>query len=251
MKGMTHIASLPTSSEIRSVDRELLTALRKQGAMSTSQMTEFLGVTATAVRQRVERLLGADQIAREKVASGRGRPSYRYRLTSFGRQTAGANPALLADAMWTEIISIEDTEFRDSLVAAIGFRLGRDYAKQVDASSGQQDSNRQDIACDQSDDSNDNARFTERMNQLAAILSAQAIDSSVQQGEGQLPILGFHSCPYPSLTDDSKNRSMCRLEERMLSVALGQEMHLSSCQLDGDACCHFSPIVKPTSPANV
>ena len=44
------------------------------------------------------------------------------------------------------------------------------------------------------------------------------------------------------MTDSSDDRSMCRLEEQMLSEALGQPVELSSCRLDGDACCQFAPI---------
>jgi predicted ArsR family transcriptional regulator len=45
---------------------------------------------------------------------------------------------------------------------------------------------------------------------------------------------------------------MCRLEEQMISEALGQPVHLSSCRLDGDACCQFSavPAELPTAGAS-
>ena len=40
--------------------------------------------------------------------------------------------------------------------------------------------------------------------------------------EGELPVVDMGSCPFPTLTDLSKDRSMCRLEERMISEAVGQ-----------------------------
>ena len=60
--------------------------------------------------------------------------------------------------------------------------------------------------------------------------------------EGELPVVDMGSCPFPTLTDLSEDRSMCRLEERMISEAVGQPMRLSSCRLDGDSCCQFSAI---------
>ena len=42
---------------------------------------------------------------------------------------------------------------------------------------------------------------------------------------------------------------MCRLEEQMISEALGQPVHLSSCRLDGDACCQFSAVTDRTTAA--
>jgi hypothetical protein len=35
---------------------------------------------------------------------------------------------------------------------------------------------------------------------------------------------------------------MCRLEEQMISEALGHEVQLSSCRLDGDSCCQFTAV---------
>ena len=43
--------------DLRSVDRELLTAMRDGEAVGVGELTEQLGVTATAVRQRLERLM--------------------------------------------------------------------------------------------------------------------------------------------------------------------------------------------------
>ena len=120
-----------TASELRSVDRELLTQLRSGAFSGVGELTEKLGVTATAVRQRVDRLLEMGLIEREKVVAGRGRPTYQYRLTVVGHRRAGANPSELADAMWQEILMIKDVKLRHQLVSSIAGRLGREYAEQV------------------------------------------------------------------------------------------------------------------------
>ena len=77
-------------------------------------------------------------VEREKISpGGRGRPTFCYRLTVMGHKLAGANPAELADAMWREIVAIEDGEVRDKLLASIAARLGRQYADQVAAGDNQ------------------------------------------------------------------------------------------------------------------
>ena len=58
--------------------------------------------------------------------------------------------------------------------------------------------------------------------------------------------LDIGMCPFPTLTDVSDDRAMCRLEEQMISEALGQPVHLSSCRLDGDDCCQFSAVTVTT-----
>ncbi len=183
-------------------------------------MTNRLGVTATAVRQRIDRLLEMGLIDREKVVAGRGRPTYRYQLTVVGHQRAGANASELADAMWREIMMIDNSEVRRSLLYSIAGRLGRQFADQVSANDA-------------------DSSIESRMKRLSVMLADRQIETAVSH-EGALPVLDMSSCPYPSLTEASEDRAMCRLEEQMISEALGQPMHLSSCRLDGDACCQFS-----------
>lgn len=211
---------------LRSVDRELLMAMRGCETWAIGELTDQLGVTATAVRQRIERLLEMGLIERQKVVAGRGRPTFQYRLTVEGQRSAGANPADLADAMWREILAIEDDELRSQILSSVAARRGRQFAAQVTA----------DASDDPSADS-----FESRMQKLSAMMAAQHMATEVNH-LGQLPVLDIGACPYPSLTDASEDRAMCRLEEQMISEALGQPVHLSSCRLDGDSCCQFSAV---------
>ncbi len=197
-------------------------AMRSGESLSIGELTEMLGVTATAVRQRIERLLEKELIDREKIVAGRGRPTYRYRLTVTGHRRAGADPADIADAMWREILAIGDENLRSRIVSSVAARLGRQFA-----------------ACVASGEEHDT--FESRMQKLSEMLSARHIDTEVSHS-GQLPVLDIGACPYPSLTDASEDRQMCRLEEQMISEALGQPVHLSSCRLDGDSCCQFSAV---------
>ena len=128
------MTSKATSQELRSVDRELLAAMRSGETLGVGELTEQLGVTATAVRQRIERLLESGLIDREKVVAGRGRPTYRYRLTVTGHRKSGADSADLADAMWREILALEDKSVRNQLVSSIATRLGRQFALQFESS---------------------------------------------------------------------------------------------------------------------
>ena len=196
--------------------------MRGGETLGVCELTELLGVTATAIRQRIERLLESGLIDREKLVAGRGRPTYRYRLTVMGHRKAGANPADLADAMWREILAVPDESIRNQLVSAIAARLGQQFAMQV--------------ASGQTADS-----FEDRMQKLSEIMTARQMITEVSRA-GELPVLDIGVCPFPTLTDASDDRTMCRLEEQMISEALGQPVHLSSCRLDGDECCQFSAV---------
>lgn len=221
--------------DLRSVDREVLAAMRVGQCMGIGELTHQLGVTATAVRQRIDRLMGEGLIEREKVVAGRGRPTYCYRLTLTGHRVAGANSSDLADALWREVISLTDEKVRNEILSAVAKRLGRRHAEQADLPV----LNHSDESAEsRSSDSDD---FKERLQKLSRSMSTQKIPMEVSN-EGEIPVLDINACPYPSLTDQSEDRTMCRLEEQMISEALGQPMQLRSCRLDGDDCCQFSAV---------
>src|SRR5688500_6220015 len=93
-----------------------------------------MGVTATAIRQRLTRLLAQNDIEREVQRVGRGRPGLRYAWTEKGRRRAGANFADLAIALWQEVREIKDPEVRRGLLQRISHRLAALYATRINGS---------------------------------------------------------------------------------------------------------------------
>ena len=226
-----------SSDGVRASDSELLGLLREGQTLSIDELKLGLGVTATAVRQRIERLLEAGLIEREKIVSGRGRPVFRYALTLDGHRHAGADASEFAEAMWREIMTLRDSPIRRRLISAIARRLGRMYAIRLQ----RKESNLAALG------SND--WLEQRMRSLAEALSRNQISAEVSligAKSSRLPVLGICSCPYPTLRDTPEDRSLCKMEEEMLSEALGSPVHLTSCRLDGDHSCQFTPIAVGT-----
>lgn len=232
--------SLPPSAANAEAAREsdgyLLSLLRDGRTLSIDELKEGLGVTATAVRQRIERLLAAGLIEREKIVAGRGRPIFRYRLTVDGHRQAGADVTEFAEAMWLEIMTLRDSPIRKRLISGIARRLGKMYALKSAA---------------QFPDLGQSGLATveHRMRSLSHLLARNQIDSDVHVAHsdshvGGLPVLDIGACPYPTLRHAPDDRSLCKLEEEMFSEALGQTVQLTSCRLDGDTCCQFSVVTK-------
>lgn len=212
---------------LRWVDSQLLQALCQSGPTGVGELMSKLGVTATAIRQRIERLLDAGLIDREKVVSGRGRPSFVYRLTDRGRWCAGADPTDLAEAMWLEILELDDRELRSRLLGGVAKRIGRRFAERFELGKDGQATT-----------------LDGRMRHLVDMLAERRIATRVVfdgLSVASLPVLDVPACPYPALRDATEDRSMCQLETAMLSEALGQPIRLSSCLLDGDSVCRFVP----------
>src|SRR5262245_34303693 len=77
-------------------DKAMLDFMRREGAVTIAALVSQMGVTATAVRQRLQRLTEAGMIERHTERKGRGRPNHRYSLTEKGERSAGTNFADMA-----------------------------------------------------------------------------------------------------------------------------------------------------------
>ena len=203
------------STQTETSDKAMLDFLRRGGPATISALVAEMGVTATAVRQRLSRLTAEGIIERQTERIGRGRPNHRYSLTEKGERLAGDNFADLATILWEEIKSVEDAEVRRGLLKRIADRFVRAYQGQVYGET-----------------------LRERMTSLTALMGERDIPFEVSGAE-ELPVLTALACPYPELAQ--LDRSVCTMEKLMLSEILGSNVRLSECRLDGANCCTFTP----------
>jgi predicted ArsR family transcriptional regulator len=199
-------------------DRTILDLLRRHERMTVGDFERELAVTATAVRQRLNRLLGKGYIERYKddAASGRGRPSHWYRLTRDGQRKTGTNFSDLATALWEELRSIPDVSVRRGLIQRISRRMADQYRDQVQVGD-----------------------LQERLRRLAGVLEERQVPFEVRESseQGGLPVLTALACPYPELAE--QDRAICAMERMMFSELLGERVTLDACRLDGGSCCNF------------
>lgn len=203
------------TEDIVASDAGIMDLLRKQQSLTVSDMAEALGVTATAVRQRLTRLMDQGHVERTASKAGRGRPCHHYRLTSKGRRKAGSNFGDLAVALWKEVLAIDDPAVRRALIQRVSRRLAEVYEDRIEGKT-----------------------VEERMEQLASVFRERRVSMYVESGESK-PRLTALSCPYPDLANGDRN--ICAMERQLLTKLLGTRLHVLQCRLDGDACCSFEP----------
>jgi DeoR family transcriptional regulator, suf operon transcriptional repressor len=196
-------------------DKAILDYLRRHGAVRISDLVAETGVTATAVRQRINRLMADGLIERHAERISRGRPNHRYALTEKGESEAGTNFADLAVVLWEEIKAVPDPEVRRGLLKRIADRFVDKYRGSVDGET-----------------------LGERMTSLVGLMGQRDVLFEVNIDSG-LPVLSALACPYPELA--KADRGVCTMEKLMLSEVLGETVRLSSCRLDGANCCTFTP----------
>lgn len=213
------------ADDLFSSDIAVLDLLRQRDEVSVTDLAESFGVTATAIRQRLTRLMAQGHIERTVHVEGRGRPSHRYKLTEQGRRKTGANFADLAIALWQEIREITDPEVRRGLLQRIAKRLVAHYGPMVSGDS-----------------------LAERMESVASLFAGRRVPFQLD-GTEDLPVLTALACPYPGLAE--QDRGVCAMERMVLSDLLGEGVRLSRCRLDGESCCTFERSVpKVPSVAN-
>ena len=193
-------------------DTALLDLLRWHPSMTVSELAESMQVTATAVRQRLNRLLAQQYVERTTTKCGRGRPSHHYQLTDKGRRKAGSNIVDLALALWEELRRIPDPQVRQGLLQRLAKRLALLYVDRVHGDT-----------------------LEERMRSLSAAFAEKRIPLIVDHNG--TPAMTQVSCPYPGLGDE--NRTICAMERLLYSELLGESVHLSRCRLDGQGMCTF------------
>ncbi|MBI3840154.1 MAG: replication-relaxation family protein [Planctomycetia bacterium] len=196
-----------------SSDIGILDLLRKVGPLGVAELATATQVTATAVRQRLVRLMAQGLVDRELARAGRGRPSHRYGLTDKGRRQTGANFVDLALALWKEIRAIEDPEVRRGLLQRIAKTMASMYGEQVSGTT-----------------------TAERMQSVSQVFVQRNVPFEVDES-GPLPVLTAVACPYPELAE--QDRGICALERMMFSELVGDGLRLADCRLDGESCCRF------------
>ena len=210
------MAHVPSQPEARQSDEAVIDLLRVDTAMSVSDLAEALGVTATAIRQRLDRLMRNGLVERTAVGGRRGRPSHAYSLTQQGRRVGGDNFRDLAFVLWREIRGIKDPSVRRGLLGRIGSGLA-----EIDRAAVVGDTP------------------AERLGGVADVLRRRQIACGVEQdGDGGLPVLTTYSCPYPDLAE--ADRGICAAEQSMIEELVGSTVRLSECRLDGGSCCRFT-----------
>jgi predicted ArsR family transcriptional regulator len=207
---------------VETSDRFLLDLIRRRGPLTVAEMAGHLGVTATAVRNRLTRLVGSGMVERRVEHGRRGRPKHSYQASVEAHKRLGQNYADLAVVLWDEMMrTVEDRKLRRVLFSRITERLAELYRAQVTGD-----------------------EWEGRLVQLGTILHDRGIEAEVTRADaGASPVLKQHSCPYYELAE--VDRAVCAMERKMFEKVLGRGLRLSQCRLDGHRSCDFEakPIV--------
>lgn len=202
-------------------DREILEYLHQSAGVDVQSLCELLGVTRTAVRQRISRLESAGLIVSDLQGQSRGRPRNIYRVTAEGLHALGENYRQLAVVLWEAITGFEDEDVRIRLLARVRDVLAERFRRQLGS-------------CENLDD---------RLDLLASEMKSSGFNVESDH-QGGLRILRETSCPFPLLAE--VDDAICQVERQVLEQVLGAPVEVRSHCRDGHGCCEFQVLNVPT-----
>ncbi|MEX1231778.1 MAG: transcriptional regulator [Planctomycetaceae bacterium] len=194
-------------------DRNFLATLHRLAAPTVQNICAEAGVTATAVRQRLNRLLSYGYIERKRVRVGRGRPHYTYHLTSDGHRVLGEDYSILANVLWKELMHIPDETLRQQVLSRIRDAMVKQLGKGVEAEN-----------------------LEKRLQELQTRLLQQGFNVETSLDNG-LAVLREYSCPFYDLAN--ADPLICELERQVYEQILGVSIFLKERCIEGHPCCEF------------
>ena len=206
-------------------DREILEHLHKMGGADVQELCELLGVTRTAIRQRISRLESLGTINACQQSSGRGRPRNIYQVTTEGLHSLGEDYRELAVVLWETIAELDDHVVRERLIAQVRDRLASRFRQRLAES----------------------RSVGDRVDQLVDEMKSNGFNIESDHSE-LLPILRETNCPFPMLADIDE--SICQVEREVLEQVLGAPVEFRNRCRDGHHCCEFEVQVGATESGN-
>jgi len=210
-------------SPLDTKDREIIEFLHRQGGADVQALCDELGVTRTAVRQRISRLEASGLLNCEKRAQTRGRPKNVYRVTADGLHALGEDYRELAVVLWESIVGLEESAVKDRLIRQVQERLADRFRKRLAGSTPQ-------------GLSDDVETVVRNVDNLAEEMRASGFNVESDHSMA-LPILRETNCPFPMLAD--VDETICQIERKVLEEVIGAPVEFLHRCRDGHHCCEF------------
>lgn len=183
---------------------------------SIARLIRSAGVTRTAVTEQLNELVAAGFVEREtERLSGRGRPRHLYKATHAAMVLLFAsNQQLVVPAVWRAIFDIGGEKLANEVLKRVGATMAEHYNNKITAK-----------------------KPKDRLRQLMNLLMAEGGLAEVIEDESGQLVLHKRSCPFLSMVDE--RRSVCHIDQDMMSAVVGRPIRQVACRHEGDPCCSF------------
>ncbi|MBW7881873.1 MAG: DeoR family transcriptional regulator [Caldilineaceae bacterium] len=206
--------SLSTFTRRESPVWQIVEYLQRQGSATIKELEELLGITTTAVRQHLNTLQAEGYIERRTVHAGVGRPHHAYFTTDKVQELFACHCDDLALTLLEEVFHMEGSDRASQLLERVGTRLARKYALSLRSSV-----------------------LQDRVSELAGVLNGNGVLADALVGDDDTILLRTYNCPFHELAQG--HREICEMDRELIGKALGSDVNLSKCMMEGHAGCTF------------
>jgi predicted ArsR family transcriptional regulator len=205
-----------SETTITATGLRVVKALVGNPPQSVSDLARALGVTKTAIVAQLHELLAAGFVERfSQRPTGRGRPRHLFAATKAALLLLLArSQQIVIPAIWQAIDEIGGSRLSQQVIQRVSKALAEHYRRRLQGTTP-----------------------AERLNEMSRLLCEEGMLVDIGEGEqGQL-VLRRRSCPFIAMFEP--NRSVCFLDQQMMSLVVGAPVRQTSCRHDGAPCCTF------------
>jgi DeoR family transcriptional regulator, suf operon transcriptional repressor len=183
---------------------------------SVSDLTRAARVTRTAVTEQLNELVAAGFVERStEHQAGRGRPRHLYKATNAALVLLfSSNQRLLVPAIWRAIREVAGDDSAAKILKRVSHAMAEHYGRAITAK-----------------------KPRERLRQLIDVLTAEGGLIEVLETRLGQSVVFKRNCPFISMVDDE--RSVCYIDQEMMSAVVGRPVRQTACRHEGAPCCAF------------
>jgi predicted ArsR family transcriptional regulator len=194
--------------------QRILTLLKMNGGLTTSDLSNMLGISATAVRRHLNTLEAQNLVSHRTEQRGMGRPSFIYELTAGASNVFPQSYAAFATEMLQELLELDGTDKLDELFDRRQEKRREQY---VSRTKGQ--------------------TLSDRVASLARLLEGEGRMTTWEQLDDGRFILREHNCPILKVAQQFDHP--CRCEIDLLRETLEADVERVNHIPDGDIACVY------------
>jgi predicted ArsR family transcriptional regulator len=194
--------------------QRILTLLKMNGGLTTSELSEMLDISATAVRRHLNNLEVQDMVAHRTEQRGMGRPSFIYELTDGASSIFPQSYAAFAVSLLEDLVALDGPDKLDELFDKRQERRRQQY---ISGTTGE--------------------TLSDRVASLARLLESEGRMTTWEQLDDDRYILREHNCPIRRVADKFDHPCQCEISllRETLQARVTRVNHIP----DGDIACVY------------
>jgi predicted ArsR family transcriptional regulator len=194
--------------------QRILTLLKMNGGLTTSDLSDMLGISATAVRRHLNTLEAQNLVDHLTEQRGMGRPSFIYELAAGATNVFPQSYAAFASEVLEELLEMEGNEKLDELFDRRQEKRREQYMSRTEGET-----------------------LSDRVASLARLLDGEGRMTTWEQVDDGRFILREHNCPILDVA--RKFDHPCRCEISLLRETLQARVERVGHIPDGDIACVY------------